>query len=460
MGDVSGPISDDKFQPGHIYQSDSFDVQGHNVRLRIAVLGNSENGFDVNYRYYDGPNAGELFSKHTDSADQAGRLFRTQLFTLPSGTGIYELYSTPEKSETKQGERNVTTKPAEEKSTADNVKEGAKGEPKNDQRPANDTPQTESPEEYTGGTLLEDVEHWIPSLTADAHSGVQSLKNDLNDYVLEGGNWFGAALAGTALDVADAAMSFTEGIPLGFLDTRNIGEGLAEGTWEGAKKDISRALNVLPQGKILRAVDRAMTASNVIESAGKGDLKAAAMTGVLAVAGSAGRKAVSNLAGGKAASKVKIDPEKTSAFKSLVNKEIIKERKMSSADLAWTRFQKRVTGNDKEYRIKLGDGRTIDVDGLGVHKNGKLILKEAKLGLKKHPEGSKHLEHYSDKKEQLKRYFQALRENPNEISHIELHYNRRATGEIYKNIVEQKLTLKEIASIHFVWHPFGHNPDQ
>ena len=106
----------------------------------------------------------------------------------------------------------------------------------------------------------------------------QQLENDTDE-----SNWIANAAIATGLDVLDFAMGMVEGIPLGILDTKNIGEGLAEGTWEGAKKDISRALNVLPQGKILKAVDRALTASDVVEAVDKGDLKEAGIAVGMAV---------------------------------------------------------------------------------------------------------------------------------------------------------------------------------
>lgn len=286
MGDVSGPLSTDKFQSNQVYQSDSFDVHGHDVHFGIGVFGNSGTGFDVNYQYYEGSNAGELFSIHTDSVDTAGRLFWEKLNTLPSGTGVYELYITPEKTETK--------------STVDNIKEGVKGEPpaekqepKNDDRPANDKPQSESIEEYSGGTFLEDVEHWNSSLFEDAHKGISSLKNELEGDVDEN-NWIGKAIGASFLDVLETSMSFTEGILPGLLDTRRFGEGIAKGTPEGVIEDFERALNVLPQGKIIRAVDRAITTMHVVEALNQGDYKAAAMTGGLGVG---------SLAGGKAAAK-------------------------------------------------------------------------------------------------------------------------------------------------------------
>src|SRR5688572_20916593 len=155
-----------------------------------------------------------------------------------------------------------------------------------EQTPENRSNAQDPETEYGGGTFLEDVENWIPSLFAGAHQGVGSLKAELESDVDES-NWIGKAIGASALDVLDAAMGFAEGIPLGLLDTRRIGEGLAEGTWEGAKKDVSRALNVIPQGKIIRAVDRAITASNVVESMQQEDVKGAAMNagmGAMAIA--------------------------------------------------------------------------------------------------------------------------------------------------------------------------------
>lgn len=424
---------------------------------------NPDGTFNVSSWYRDAE--GVWGAYHTGSYDAAGAVESFRNFsrinindeTTSIGQNPLKPILIEPKRETVVKEHRARAKgPDTEENKSDSAMPPAeKQEPKHNDRPSNDKPQVETAEEYSGGTFLEDVEHWIPSLTEDAHRGVQSLKNDLDDYVLEGGSWIAAALAGTALDVMDTAMSFTEGIPLGLLDTRNIGEGFAEGTWEGAKRDTSRALNVLPQGRILRAVDRAITATNVVEALNQGDIKSATLTAGLGVASMAGGKSAAKAIKGKG--KVKFDPERTPAFKRLEAKGIIKEKKMNSNNSAWARYQKSVSGKEYEYRVELKDGRTIDIDGLGVHKNGKLVLKEAKLGFKNDPGESPHLIFSTPKADQLKRYFQVLKENPNEISHIELHYNIRTTGEIYKNIVSQQLRLSEIASIDFIWTPFGRN---
>ena len=299
------------FRSDHIYLSDSYEYNGASVKLRAGVFEKENSqGLELRYRYEANGIQGELNIVSADNADTAGRLFRGLLDSLPSGTDINEVFVFPDKSEKAQGERNNATQPAQEKQKADDIKEGVKGEkreeqkepqkeseqavvketenPGNNERAEYETPDTEP--EYTGGTFLEDVEHWIPSLFEDAHKGVANLKNELEDDVTED-NWFGKAVGSSVLDVLDTAMSFTEGIPLGLLDTRRIGEGIAKGTAEGVMEDISRALNVLPQGRILRAVDRAITAVHVVEALNQGDIKTAAMTGGLGAASMAGGKA-------------------------------------------------------------------------------------------------------------------------------------------------------------------------
>lgn len=119
---------------------------------------------------------------------------------------------------------------------------------------------------------VDKIESGIQEIFRPGHEGVQLLKQQLEDDT-DDSNWIANAAIATGLDVLDFAMGMVEGIPLGILDTRNIGEGIAEGTWEGAERDISRALSVLPQGKILKAVDRALTAGDVVETLNKGDLK-------------------------------------------------------------------------------------------------------------------------------------------------------------------------------------------
>jgi hypothetical protein len=298
MGDLLGPISTSNFQSNQVYQSDSFEVHGHNVHLRIGVFGDENSGYDVNYRYYEGNQGGQLFSVHTNDTQTASRLFWERLGTLPSGSSVYELYTAPTLKETNQGDRNITTKPAQEKSVADNVVEGVKGKPLDNPEPLNtERTKSESPkkedaiDEYTGGTLLEDIEHWIPSLFQPAEQGIASLKNDLTEYTQDGGSPILAALGASGLDLLDTAMAMTQGIPLGILDLRNLGEGteeaiiaLEEGgsttdVLRGLKKDASRALTIagyiIPEGAVIKAANRALAGADIIDSLSKGDYKSA-----------------------------------------------------------------------------------------------------------------------------------------------------------------------------------------
>jgi hypothetical protein len=155
-------------------------------------------------------------------------------------------------------------------------------DPKNGDRADTVEPETE----YTGGTFLEDVEHWIPSLFEPARQGINSLKNELESDVDEG-NWLWKAAGASALDLLGGAMSTAEGMPLGLLDARRLGEGVAEGTWEGVRKDISRLSTFFPGAKILSAVDRVMAAGDIVQALGQGNIGGAAIavsTAVLAVA--------------------------------------------------------------------------------------------------------------------------------------------------------------------------------
>jgi hypothetical protein len=193
------------------------------------------------------------------------------------------------------GDREFKTKPSKEKSSTDRKieKQEENREPFNLERQESEQPQTEEPgEAYTGGSFVEDVEQWIPSLFEPAQKGIASLKNELDQDVDEN-NWMAHAMGASALDVLDTAMSFTQGIPLGLLDTRRIGEGVAKGTAGGVMEDVSRALNVLPQGRVLKNLDRAITGVHVVGSLNEGDIKSAAITGGLGAASLSGSKAVS-----------------------------------------------------------------------------------------------------------------------------------------------------------------------
>lgn len=111
--------------------------------------------------------------------------------------------------------------------------------------------------------VLQSAERGIGEFFGQGRAANIKLKGRLEDYVLGGGSPILGALGASALDVLDLAMGVAEGIPMGVLDTRRIGEGLAKGTWAGAKEDLQRALNVIPQGRVLRALDTALGITDV-----------------------------------------------------------------------------------------------------------------------------------------------------------------------------------------------------
>ncbi len=367
----------------------------------------------------------------------------------------------------KRTENNVNrakkTQPQDEKPTQEEPQDPPKDLP-NTERVKEEKAQQEKPrDESKEPTLVEDIERWIPSLFEPAKKGIAQLKGDLEKDITED-NWISRAAATTFLDVLDTTIAFTEGIPLGLLDTRNIGKGAAKGTVDGVLEDVSRALNVIPQGKVLRLVDLGISARQVVKAAEGGDYKTAAMTAGLSAAGATPAKVALKKGMGlglkrsKAKSrklKRKTDPKKTKVYKDLEKQGIIKEIEMKGEQHAYGRFQKSVTGKAKEYRIKLKDGSILEADGIAVGPNGKLVLQEAKLSFATDPKKSGHLYDPQSKVKQLKKYTQATKDYPDHISRVEVAYNARTAGEIFKNIVEQRLTFWEIAKIDFVHRPFG-----
>jgi hypothetical protein len=122
---------------------------------------------------------------------------------------------------------------------------------------------------------------------ADRASDV--LRGQLEAYVDEGGSWVLGALGATALDVAGAAMHFTQGL----ADTARLGQGLSKGTWEGAREDAGRLLNVLPAGRAAKihgvglGVADAATAATQGSAAG---VAAGVVGAVVAIAAKKGSK--------------------------------------------------------------------------------------------------------------------------------------------------------------------------
>lgn len=361
------PRETDSFQTNRIYQTEPYrpHFENGNMRsLRFGVFGNEESGFEIRSRSYEYGLPGELTVTPARSMDIVERELNQLINSLPSGTTVMEVVIKPDKTEISQGERNVAAKPAAEKNTADNVNEGAIGskETPNSGRSMNEHPSSEDDmqeeTEYTGGTLIEDVERWIPSLFDPARKGIASIKDELESDVTED-NWIQGAATASFLDVLDTAMSFTEGIPLGLLDTRRFGEGIAKGTKEGVIEDASRALNVLPQGRVLRAVDRAITGFHIIEAVSSdADAKTTALTAGLGAA---------SMAGGKAAAKSlrnKLGAAKPPLGKYIAkpkhpNKRAWTDSEMDTTDFLSNKFKKGTWSEQVTYK----DGSTVKGGG-------------------------------------------------------------------------------------------------
>ena len=146
----------------------------------------------------------------------------------------YLIGSPPNKQQQAQRPRAESQKSAEIKSNQQSLGSAdSKAEPNNAERPNYTEPSKETPSGVTPDqNIVDKIESGIQETFRPGHEGVQLLKEQLEDDT-DASNWIANAAIATGLDVLDFAMGMVEGIPLGILDTRNIGEGLAEGTWEG-----------------------------------------------------------------------------------------------------------------------------------------------------------------------------------------------------------------------------------
>jgi hypothetical protein len=123
------------------------------------------------------------------------------------------------------------------------------------------------------------------------------LRGQLESYVDEGGSWVLGALGATALDVAGAAMHFTQGL----ADTARLGQGLSQGTWEGVREDAGRVLNVLPAGRAAKVLGLGLGVADAATAATQGSAAGVAAGVLGAVAAAAAKKgsAKKGKAGGK-----------------------------------------------------------------------------------------------------------------------------------------------------------------
>lgn len=142
------------------------------------------------------------------------------------------------------------------------------------------------PESSGNGESIGDrIQNEVTDFFDNGQRASSTLKGQLEDYVLEGGDPILGALGATGLDALDLAMSFTKNNALGILDIRNLGEGVQKGTWEGVREDLGRAVNILPAGKVVKMASAVLTGADlkeageqIVEAASQGDSKTAITT--------------------------------------------------------------------------------------------------------------------------------------------------------------------------------------
>jgi hypothetical protein len=134
--------------------------------------------------------------------------------------------------------------------------------------PVGEDPADRAEAEEPGGfetPLSEAADVWDEQVEqADRASAV--LRGQLEGWVDEGGSWVVGALGATALDVAGAAMHFTQGL----ADTARFGQGLSKGSWEGVREDAGRLLNVLPAGRVAKVLGVGLGVADAVAAGQQG----------------------------------------------------------------------------------------------------------------------------------------------------------------------------------------------
>jgi hypothetical protein len=101
-------------------------------------------------------------------------------------------------------------------------------EPKPEERATETEGNTGEGFKTTGGRIADRFDQQVDQ----AARATESLKQDLDDYVLEGGNPYAAAAGATLLDAAGLAM----GVAQGFLDTLRLGRDCPKEPLPGPRK--------------------------------------------------------------------------------------------------------------------------------------------------------------------------------------------------------------------------------
>lgn len=213
----------------------------------------------------------------------------------PAGGKSHQSQRQAEPSQPGQTDRAAT------KDSNNNRPEQLPNDPADDPPGQSNAPRADKtePETSEGGDATESfgdqTERQVAEFFGEGQKGASVLKGQLGDYVSEGGDPFLGALGATGLDALNFAMGFAEGTIAGILDTRNLGEGLKKGTPEGAKEDAARLLNILPQGRVARVLNTALTVSDLADAAASHDVAGVTLAAGMALAhkggkGKAGRK--------------------------------------------------------------------------------------------------------------------------------------------------------------------------
>lgn len=327
-GIVSGPLQDDSFKTGRIYQTEYFvaagDPSGERIALRIAVLGDSDSGFRV-YTDYVGRDGRILSSdvSPTVNAGTAQRLFWHHLGGLPGWTGIHEIYLPEVTAGPKPTARSVREQASVEETTRGPLANQAAVSDPPEPEPSASIPRARAERpmaDMTSGTGLrsgmesemepggaERAASTIPDAAPGTAGGIErmtreteeavssffdggqratgQLQAQLERYVDEGGNWALGAIGATGLGFLNLSMEFAKGMPLSLLDARRLGEGIQKGTWEGVKEDASRLAAILPQGRAARLLRAGLTGADIAEAAASQDGRALAPTAATAAVG-------------------------------------------------------------------------------------------------------------------------------------------------------------------------------
>jgi hypothetical protein len=315
-------------------------------------------------------------------------------------------------------------------------------EPKPEERATETEDNTGEGFKTTAGRIADRFDQQVDQATR----ATASLKQDLDDYVLEGGNPYAAATGATLLDFAARAMGVTQG----FLDTLRLGEGLSKGTLVGAQEDLERLLDVLPQTKIVRAMSTASMAWDLArmaeEAVATNDPKqaaAAAITVAFTIVGLAtkGKTKPSKLAKSgsfskRVATKSTEEVERSQVFRILSDNGVITKQPIKKSLGSW--FQGLVSGKHDEYVGRLKNGDSIQIDDFWLGKDGRLIPVEMKfMGEATVLEKSGHLVFAAEKVDPLQRLARFAHDWDEFVSHPEILVNRVTAAEIYANIVDQ-----------------------